>query len=190
MVKTYDEKLSQLEEENEIERQKMLQSHNNQENDIQKALVRLLSEREDFREKFEKGKLQEEKKTQEVQEKEQYISQIIKKVDYQANEIEILTKEKQQKEEQVREKEKTIHNLKYKISELGKAKHVLQFRTTEIRKSLEPKESQIEKLKEELFKLENEFEGMLKSQQIQGEQMKKLESEKNILTTNLNNQTE
>jgi hypothetical protein len=29
---------------------------------------------------------------------------------------------------------------------------------------LEPKEAQIEKLKEELFKLENEFENMLKSQ--------------------------
>lgn len=32
-----------------------------------------------------------------------------------------------------------------------------------MRKSLEPKEAQIEKLKEELFKLEGEFEQMLKT---------------------------
>ncbi len=31
-----------------------------------------------------------------------------------------------------------------------------------MRKSLEPKDAQIEKLKEDLFKLESEFDGMLK----------------------------
>jgi deoxyribose-phosphate aldolase len=53
------------------------------------------------------------------------LKEIQRKVDYQANEIDALIKEKILKDEQLRDKEKSIHNLKYKISELGKAKHVL-----------------------------------------------------------------
>jgi predicted nucleic acid-binding Zn-ribbon protein len=63
----------------------------------------------------------------------------------------------------LKKKEKKIYEYKYKINDLQKSKHVLSFRTTEMRKSLEPKEAQIEKLKEDLFKLEGEFEAMLKT---------------------------
>jgi peptidoglycan hydrolase CwlO-like protein len=65
---------------------------------------------------------------------------------------------------------------------------VLSFRTTEMRKSLEPKEAQIEKLKEELFKLENEFEGMLKTSHEQNEELKKRDDDVKTLTNNLKNQ--
>jgi predicted nucleic acid-binding Zn-ribbon protein len=76
-------------------------------------------------------------------------------------------------EESMKKKEKKIHEYKYKINDLQKSKHVLSFRTTEMRKSLEPKEAQIEKLKEELFKLEGEFENMLKTSQSSNDKMKK-----------------
>ena len=39
----------------------------------------------------------------------------------------------------------------------------MAYRTSEMRASLEPKEAQIEQLKIEIFKLENEFEEMLKA---------------------------
>ena len=60
-------------------------------------------------------------------------------------------------------KEKKIYEQKYIINDLQKTKHVLNYRTSEMRKMLEPKELQIEKLKDELFKLESEFEKMIKT---------------------------
>ena len=47
--------------------------------------------------------------------------------------------------------------------ELEKNKHVMAYRTAEMRSSLEPKEAQIEQLKAEIYKLEGEFEEMLKA---------------------------
>lgn len=77
------------------------------------------------------------------------------------------------------EKEKSIYEAKAKISDLQKAKHVLSFRTTEMRKSLEPKEAQIESLKEDIFKIEGEYEEMIKSknQITKALKLKKQESE-------------
>ena len=46
-----------------------------------------------------------------------------------------------------------------------------------MRKSLEPKDAQIEKLKEDLFKLESEFDGMLKQSQAQNDKMKKMQNQ-------------
>lgn len=94
------------------------------------------------------------------------------------------------RDEQLKKKEKKIYEYKYKINDLQKSKHVLSFRTTEMRKSLEPKEAQIEKLKEELFKLESEFESMLKASQVQNDKMKKLQNQNETLTKNLKIQCE
>ena len=59
-----------------------------------------------------------------------------------------------------------------------------------MRKSLEPKNAQIEKLKDELFKLETEFEGMLKTSQSQTDKMKKMQNQIESLTKNLKDQVE
>lgn len=104
--------------------------------------------------------------------------------------IELLQKELEEREDTLKKKEKKIYEYKFKINDLQKSKHVLSFRTTEMRKSLEPKEQQIEKLKEELFKLEGEFEGMLKTSQIQNEKIKKMSTIIDTLTKNLKNQSE
>lgn len=102
----------------------------------------------------------------------------------------MLQKELEEDRENLRKKEKKIYEYKYKINDLQKAKHVLSFRTTEMRKSLEPKEAQIEKLKEELFKLENEFEGMLKNCHDQNEELKRRDDELKTLHNNLKIQIE
>ena len=52
----------------------------------------------------------------------------------------------------------------------------MSFRTAEMRNTIEPKESQIAKLKEELFKLEQEFEKMLKINQQQNDTIKKFDN--------------
>ena len=57
-----------------------------------------------------------------------------------------------------------------------------------MRKSLEPKEAQIEKLKEELFKLEGEFEKMLKTSQKQNDVLFKQEKKLEILKQSLKKQ--
>ena len=75
----------------------------------------------------------------------------------------------------VEEKKKKIGKYKFKVTDLQKSKHVLSYRTTEMRKNLEPKETQIEKLKDELFKLEKEFESMLKTSQTQNDKLIKKE---------------
>lgn len=62
--------------------------------------------------------------------------------------------------------------------ELEKNKHVMAFRTSEMRSSLEPKEAQIEQLKSEIFKLEGEFEEMLKASTAQN---LKIQSQTNII---------
>ena len=104
--------------------------------------------------------------------------------------IEILQKELEEKEEIIKNKDKKIYELKYKITDLQKAKHVLTFRTTELRKNLEPKEAQVEKMKEEIFKLENEFDGMLKTGQSQNEKINKLHNQIDSLNSELKKQIE
>jgi hypothetical protein len=71
----------------------------------------------------------------------------------------------------VKNKEKKIYEQKIIITDLQKTKHVLNYRTSEMRKNLEPKEQQVEKLKDELFKLESEFENMIKTCQHQTDKM-------------------
>ena len=57
-----------------------------------------------------------------------------------------------------------------------------------MRRSMEPKEAEIDKLKEELFKLEQEFEGLLQEQQRGVISMEKVEKEKGVLSKSLKQQ--
>lgn len=47
----------------------------------------------------------------------------------------------------------------------------MAYRTSEMRSSLEPKEAHIEQLKAEIFKLEGEFEEMLKASDAQNQKI-------------------
>lgn len=77
--------------------------------------------------------------------------------------IEQLLSDLSDRDNQIKFKDKKLFDFKNKVIELEKNKHVMAFRTAEMRQSLEPKEAQIEQLKAEIFKLEGEFEEMLKA---------------------------
>lgn len=175
LKKTYEERLIQVEEEHELEIRQLITKQMDEEENYQKKLVGLQSQEQVLKQKFQAAKDEQDKLEREKKEQMQVIQELEKKNQEVQQEKDILYKEKVQKEEIIREKERNIHNLKLKISDLQRWKHVLSFRTTEMRKSLEPKEGQIEKLKEELFKLEGEFEEMLKNSQVQNEKMQKMQ---------------
>ena len=63
------------------------------------------------------------------------------------------------------------HFSKWKVIELEKNKNIMAYRTSEMRSSLEPKEAHIEQLKAEIYKLEGEFEEMLKASNAQNQKI-------------------
>ncbi|EGR29862.1 WD repeat protein [Ichthyophthirius multifiliis] len=188
--KLYEEKLSQQEEEHEIEVRQILENNQKECNDLKGKFQELKNKSKKINTQLEE--IQEQninlKKTQE--DKDNQINSLKSKLKEQISQNELLRSEFKSLEEIHKKKEKKIQDYKYKISDLQKSKHVLSFRTTEMRKSLEPKESQIEKLKEELFKLEGEFEEMLQVAQKSNEELKKMQITVENLKKNLKSQIE
>ena len=187
---TYEERLAQQEEEHEMEVGDIKGKHKKEVEDLRIDLAKLKSKNDAY---MNDNKITNEEKDRLMRldnERQSEIENLNKKLFDSNNKIDILQKEIEEKEETIKNKDKKIYELKYKITDLQKAKHVLTFRTTELRKNLEPKEAQVEKMKEEIFKLENEFDGMLKTSQSQNEKIVKLNNQIESLTVELKKQVD
>lgn len=168
------EKLGQQEDEYEQEIEEIKQKHKKESDGLRMEISQMRLKQELLSKDYKNMKEDLEQSDNYKKDMKHSIEKLTSSLQENEERIRILVKEAKEQEEKLKKKEKKIYEYKYKVSDLQKAKHVLSFRTAEMRSGIEPKEAQIEKLKEELFKLEGEFENMLKTSQKQNDDIRKL----------------
>jgi len=175
-IKTeYDEKLKEIEDEHEAEIRDLNNQHKKEIGKLDEEIMHLTEANTKYRREYKETKDEREGLKKSEEEKENDIKQLKLNLNEAFMTIDANRKKLEDLKNTVEEKKKKIGRYKYKVTDLQKSKHVLSYRTTEMRKNLEPKEAQIDKLKDELFKLEKEFESMLKTSQVQNDKLVKEE---------------
>lgn len=185
---TYDEKLSQQEDEHETEIAELKEEYDQKIYKLNELIS--TSKSQNTQEQNKKNQaLTEMKQMEKMKSKAtNALNQRDRTVDQKNEQIKILQEEKLSLQGQVKEKEHELYKYKFKIKDLQKSKHVLTHRAKGIAASLEPKEKQIESLKEQILNLEKVFEKQMKQMNQHEENLTKKQSKIFQLTQDLNNQ--
>jgi chromosome segregation ATPase len=113
----YEERLTQQEEEHEMEIRELNLKHKTQIDGLKKHIADLKTDNETFRRDFARTVETNEQSKKKLKEKEEEIKKNGMKLSDQATRIELLQKELEEDRENLRKKEKKIYEYKYKIND-------------------------------------------------------------------------